>query len=88
MHMKVRVSPCGQEETSGGLVRGSHGSHGEVQLCFLETCVLLCGHGMRGECALQTVHAVHGGAGGSSEGQRWLWGVQRAAGQLRLLMQW
>jgi len=69
-------------------VRGSHGSHDEVQLCFLETCVLPCGHEVSGECALQTAHAVHGGAGGSSEGQRWLWGVQRAAGQLRLLIQW
>jgi len=69
-------------------VRGSCGSHDEVQLCFLETCVLPCGHEVSGECALQTAHAVHGGAGGSSEGQRWLWGVQRAAGQLRLLMQW
>jgi len=69
-------------------VRGSYGSHDVVQLCFLETCVLPCGHEVSGECALQTAHAVHGGAGGSSEGQRWLLGVQRAAGQLRLLIQW
>lgn len=69
-------------------MRRLHGSHDEVQLCFLETCVLLCGHEVSGECALQTAHAVHGGAGGSSEGQRWLWGLQRAAGQLRLLIQW
>lgn len=69
-------------------MRGSYGSHDEVQLCFLATCVLPCGLQVSGECALQTAYAVHGGAGGSSVGQRWLLGVQRAAGQLCLLMQW
>lgn len=77
-----------QEETSHALVKEPHGSQQEEQPCWWELCDLPCAHVAGGDCALQTAHAVSGGGGGCCGGQRWQWGSQMLAAQMRLLMQW
>ena len=66
----VRSTPLEQEETSHALVMKPRGSHGEEQPWLWVLCDLPCAHVGGGAGALQTGHAVHGGAGGWCGGQR------------------